>query len=65
MVAQFAMRETVARKAIDDPERVAEIVVEAGPDNACRKGVADIADILANLIPGVGDLLCVRAALAG
>ena len=62
-ITQFAMRETVARKAVDDPERIAEIVVEAGPNNSCRKRVADISDILANLIPGVSNLLCVRAAL--
>src|SRR5258705_10559274 len=57
------MRETVARKAIDNPERIAEIVIEAGPNNSCRKRVADITDILANLIPGVRNFLCARAAL--
>src|SRR5689334_21064729 len=55
------MRESVARKAVDDPERIAEIVIEARPYNSCRERVADIADILANLIPGGGNLLCVRA----
>ena len=63
MVTQFAVRETVARKAVDNPERIAEIVIEAGPNNSGRQRVADIADILANLIPGVGNFLCVRAAL--
>ncbi|MEH2546767.1 hypothetical protein V1283_003412 [Bradyrhizobium sp. AZCC 2262] len=57
------MRETVAGKAVDNPERIAEIVIEAGPDNSCRERVTDIADILANLIPGVQNLFCVRAAL--
>ena len=57
MVAQFAMREAVARKAVDDSERIAEIVVEAGPDDTGRQGVADITDILANVIPGVGNFL--------
>ena len=57
------MREAVAREAVDDAERVAEIVVEAGPDDAGRKGMADVADVLANLIPDVRHLLRGRAAL--
>ena len=63
MVAKFAMGEAVAGKSIDDPERIAEIVIEAGPHNAHRQRVADIADVLANLIPGVRNLFCVCAAL--
>ena len=65
MVTKFAVREAVTGKAIDNPERIAKIVVEAGPDNACRQRVADIANILANLVPGVSNLFCVRATLAG
>ena len=63
MVAQFAMREAIARKAIDNSERIAEIVVEAGPDNSCRQCAADVPDILADLIPGVRNFLCACAAL--
>src|SRR6185436_3602366 len=51
------------RKAVDNPERIAEIIVEARPNDSRRKRVADITDILANLIPGVENFLFVRAAL--
>src|SRR6476619_6000235 len=57
------MREAVARKAIDNPEGITEIVIEAEPNNSCRKRVADITDILANLIPGDRNLFCARAPL--
>ena len=35
IVAQFAMREAVRGEAVDDAEGVAELVVEAGSDDAC------------------------------
>src|SRR5579871_101393 len=57
------MGEPVARKTVDDPERGAEIVVEAGPNDAGWQCMAHISDILANLIPGVGNFLRARAAL--
>jgi hypothetical protein len=50
------VRETVGGEAVDDAEGVAELVVEAGPDDAGRQGVADVADALADVIPDVGDL---------
>ena len=55
VVAKLAMREPVGREAVDDPERVAELVVEARPDDARRQGVPDIADALADMIPDVGN----------
>ena len=64
IVAKLAVGETVGGEAVDDPEGVAELVVEAGPDDARRQGVADVADALANVIPDVGDLTGGRAALA-
>ena len=48
------MGKSVAGKAVDDPESVAEIVIEARADDARRQRVAHIADVLANLVPGVG-----------
>ena len=57
IVAQLAMREAVGGEAVDDPEGVAEIVVEARPDDAGRQGVADVADALAHVIPDVRHLL--------
>ena len=57
------MAESVGREAVDDPERVAEIVVEERPDDAGRKRVANIADAFADVIPDVGDFSGGRVAL--
>ncbi len=56
VVAQFAMGEPVGGEAIDHTISVAEVVVESGTDDAIRNGVADVADVLAHLIPDVGNL---------
>ena len=53
IVAKLAMGEAVGGEAVDDAERVAEIVVEARADDAGRQRVADIADALADVIPDV------------
>ena len=53
VVAQFAVGEAVGGEAVDQSERVAEVVVEAGSDHACRQRAADVADVLAHLIPDV------------
>jgi hypothetical protein len=50
------MSEPVRSDAVDDPENIAEFVVEAGAHHACRQGVTHIADALANVIPDVGNL---------
>ncbi len=63
IVAKLAVGETVGGEAVDDSEGVAELVVEAGPDDARRQRVADIADALADVIPDVRDLIGRRAAL--
>ena len=63
MVAKFAMGETVGREAEDDPECVAEIVVEARPDDPGRKRMTNVADALADVVPDVGDLTRRRVAL--
>src|SRR4029453_1600292 len=57
------MGEPVAGETVDDPERRAEIVVESGPNDACWQRMPDIADVLANLIPGIGHFLRICAAL--
>src|SRR5215470_7780344 len=54
------MRKTVGRKAVDDPERVAELVVEAWADDANRQGMTDA---LANVIPDVRNFSGGRATL--
>ena len=48
------MREPVGREPIDDAEGVAELVVEAGPDDSRRQGGPHIGHLLADLVPGVG-----------
>ena len=62
VVAQLAVREAVGREAVDDPVGVAELVVEEGPDDAARQRVADVADLLAHLVPEVGHLVGRRVA---
>ena len=54
VVAQLAMCEAIGRKAVDHAKGVTEIVVETRPDHALRQGAADIADVLAHLVPDVG-----------
>ena len=55
-VPQLPMGEPVGGEAVDDAVSVAELVVEAGADDALRQGAADVADLLAHLIPDVRDL---------
>src|SRR3569623_598796 len=62
-IPEFAVRKTIAGTAIDDANCIAEIVVTSGTDHTHKQGMAYVANILANLVPGVGDLLGVRAAL--
>src|SRR5262249_27593295 len=50
-------------EAVDDPEGIAELVVEAGADHAGRQGVAHVADALAYVIPDVRHFAGRRAAL--
>ena len=59
VVPQLAVGEAVRGEAVDDAVGVAELVVEAGPDDALRQGVADVADLLAHLVPDVRHLALV------
>ena len=63
MIAQFAMGESVRGEAVDDPVGVAEIVIEARPDDAGRQRAAHVADVLADLVPDVRHLVGWRLAL--
>ena len=47
-IAELAMGKAVACEAVDDAERVAEVVVQSRSDNSGRQGVADVTDALAN-----------------
>ena len=55
-VPELTMGEPVGGEAIDDPIGVAELVVEAGADDALRQVVPDVVDLLAHLIPDVRNL---------
>ena len=55
-VPQLPMGEPIGGEAVDDAVSVAELVVEAGADDALRQVVADVADLLAHLIPDVRHL---------
>ena len=57
------MAEAVGGEAVDQAERVAEVVVEAGTDHAGRQRAADVADVLAHLVPDVRHLRRRRRAL--
>ena len=63
VVAQFAMGEAVGGEAVDDPESVAEVVVEAGPTTPAGKVWRMSATLLADLIPDVRHLPGRRRAL--
>lgn len=60
MIPQLPLREAVAGEAVDDAERVTEVVIEARTDNSGWQGVPHVADALSHLIPGVGNLPRVR-----
>ena len=51
------MGEAVRREAVDDSERVAELIVETRPDDAGRKGMTHVSDILADMVPEIGHLM--------
>ena len=63
IVAQLAPREAVRRQRVDDGIGVAELVVEEGPVDARGQALADVADLLAHLIPEVRHLGCAHAVL--
>ena len=57
IVAQLAVREPVGRERVDDAEDVAELVIEARPQDALRQCRLYVGDLLADLIPDVRDRL--------
>ena len=61
-IAQLAMGEAVGGEAVDDAEDVAELVVEAGADDAARQRGPDVADLLAHVVPAVRHLVRRRVA---
>src|SRR5262245_65436258 len=63
MSARFTREQTSCAEAIDDPERVAKLIVEARPDDTRREGVSHIADAFADVIPDVWNFLGTRAVL--
>jgi len=56
LVAELAVGEPVRGNAVDDPEYIAEFVVEPRTYYVGRQRVAHVPDALANVIPDVGDL---------
>ena len=63
VVSKLAEGEAIGREAVDDAERVAELVVEAGSDYARRERMAHVADAFAHVVPDVRYLSRRRAAL--
>ena len=53
VVPQLPMGKSVRSEAVDDAVGIAELIVEAGTDNSLRQRVADVAHLLAHLIPDV------------
>ena len=56
VVPQLPVGEAVRGEAVDDAVGVAELVVEAGADDSLRQRVADVAHLLAHLVPDVRHL---------
>ena len=56
VIPQLPVCESVRGEAVDDAESVAELVVEAGAVDVLRERIADVADLLAHLIPDVRHL---------
>ena len=54
VIAQLAVREAVGSKCVDDRIGVAELIIVKGAVDAGRKISANVADLLAHLVPGVG-----------
>ena len=53
VVPQLPVREPVGGEAVDDAVGIAELVVEARPDDSLRQRVSDVAYLLAHLVPDV------------
>src|ERR1700682_1577345 len=65
VVAEFPVREPVRSESIDDPVRVAELVVEERADDAFRKILPDVDELLAYLIPDVRHISAYHRAFEG
>ena len=63
MGLQLGIGKAVTGKGVQSDVGVAEFVIEERTCHACRKGVPDVADLLAHLVEGVGDLPAARRAL--
>ncbi len=63
VIAQFALVEPIGGEAVDDAIGIAELVVEAGADDAGRQRVTHVADALAHVVPDVRHLAGRRRAL--
>ncbi|MCY1512416.1 hypothetical protein D9M68_468750 [compost metagenome] len=57
VVLQHGIVEAASGKRVDIAEGGAELVVEERPDHALRQGEADVADLLADLVPELGNVL--------
>src|SRR5215469_16467256 len=62
LIAQLAKGEAVRGKAVNRAVSVPELVIKEGADNALGQGLAHIADLFADLVPGVIDHPSMRAA---
>jgi hypothetical protein len=56
MILKLAVGKPVGRDAVDDPEDIAELVVEPGAHHTGRQRVTHVADALADVVPNVGNL---------
>jgi hypothetical protein len=65
IIAKLAVRKAIGGEAVDDSEGVAELVVETRPYDTGRQSMADVADVLSDVIPDVRYLVGRRAAFQG
>src|SRR6267142_4857165 len=65
IIAEFPLCEAIRSECVNDAIGLAELVVEERADNALRKVLPDVADLLADLIPDVGHIPAQHGAFEG
>src|SRR6266481_6884873 len=65
IIAEFPLCEAIRSECVNNAIGLAELVVEERADNALRKILPDVADLLADLIPDVGHIPALHRAFEG
>src|SRR6267378_4742509 len=65
IIVEFPLCEAIRSECVNTAIGLAELVVEERADNALRKVLPDVADLLADLIPNVGHIPALHRAFEG